>query len=117
MVDSKNIVQKLIQRALNFFQLLPASISFIFSSNGRLGYGGLDIFYSKPYGTDKWTEAKNMGFLVTSLPTILESFLMNQWRKDIFLLIGLEGKVEMIFIISKLIKIERNAIVKGRKVK
>ncbi|MBK8672592.1 MAG: hypothetical protein IPN93_06285 [Bacteroidetes bacterium] len=27
-----------------------------------MGYGGLDIFYSKPYSTDKWTEAKNMGF-------------------------------------------------------
>jgi dipeptidase D len=58
----KNMGPEINSEGAEFFPTITSDGSLYFSSNGRLGYGGLDIFYSKPYSTDKWTEAKNMGF-------------------------------------------------------
>jgi len=37
-----------------------------FSSNGRFGLGGLDIFYSQYTGNGQWSEPKNMGYPINS---------------------------------------------------
>lgn len=37
-----------------------------FSSNGRFGLGGLDIFYSQYTGNGQWSEPKNMGYPINT---------------------------------------------------
>ncbi|MFN8258836.1 MAG: OmpA family protein [Bacteroidales bacterium] len=37
-----------------------------FSSNGRFGLGGLDIFYSQFIGNGQWSEPKNMGYPINT---------------------------------------------------
>ncbi|MFN2429173.1 MAG: OmpA family protein [Cryomorphaceae bacterium] len=37
-----------------------------FASNGRIGAGGYDIYYSRQNGDDSWTSPKNMGYPVNS---------------------------------------------------
>ncbi len=37
-----------------------------FSSNGRFGLGGLDIFYSQYNGNGQWSEPKNMGYPINT---------------------------------------------------
>jgi outer membrane protein OmpA-like peptidoglycan-associated protein/tetratricopeptide (TPR) repeat protein len=38
-----------------------------FSSNGRFGLGGFDVFYSRYYGNGQWSEPKNMGYPINTL--------------------------------------------------
>jgi len=37
-----------------------------FSSNGRFGLGGLDVFYSQYTGNGQWSEPKNMGYPINT---------------------------------------------------
>jgi outer membrane protein OmpA-like peptidoglycan-associated protein/tetratricopeptide (TPR) repeat protein len=37
-----------------------------FSTNGRFGLGGFDVFYSQYYGNGQWSEPKNMGYPINT---------------------------------------------------
>lgn len=43
------------------FPFIHADGTLFFSSNGRAGAGGLDIFYSRQLSTGSWKEAQNLG--------------------------------------------------------
>lgn len=62
----KNMGPEINTEGSEFFPFIGKDGTLYFSSDSRLGYGGLDIYFSKPYNNDKWTEAKNIGFPINS---------------------------------------------------
>lgn len=43
------------------------NVSFYFTSDGKLGYGGRDIFLSKKVGDSAWVEAENLGYPINTI--------------------------------------------------
>ena len=61
----ENLGQKINTEGQEAFPYLTAENILYFSSDGHLGLGGLDIFYSKNVDS-KWTSSKNVGIPVNS---------------------------------------------------
>jgi outer membrane protein OmpA-like peptidoglycan-associated protein len=55
-----------------------------FSSNGRMGLGGYDIFYSRADSTGKWGEPKNIGYPINSTGDDLGFFVSTDGKTGYF---------------------------------
>ena len=63
--DSVNLGQKINTEEQEVFPHMCCDNTLYFSSNGHLGLGGLDVFYSKNID-DKWSNVRNVGIPVNS---------------------------------------------------
>jgi len=62
---AENLGQKINTEAQEAFPFITGENMIYFSSDGHLGLGGLDVFYSKNVD-DKWSNSKNVGIPVNS---------------------------------------------------
>jgi outer membrane protein OmpA-like peptidoglycan-associated protein len=63
-----------------------------FSSNGRPGLGGFDIFYSKQTGKNEWTEPVNIGYPINTEEDDLGFIVSTDGKKAYFSSNKLNGK-------------------------
>ena len=63
--DPVNLGQKINTEEQEVFPHMCCDDTLYFSSNGHLGLGGLDVFYSKNVD-DKWSNVRNVGIPVNS---------------------------------------------------
>lgn len=63
-----------------------------FSSNGHIGFGGYDIYFSKLEKDGKWTKPKNIGYPINSEKEDLGFFVSTDGQKGYFASDKLSGK-------------------------
>ena len=102
-----------------------------FSSNGHMGYGGYDIFFSKRGKDGKWSTPKNIGYPINSENDDLGFFVSTDGQKGYFASDKLKGnggwdiysfdlykeaRPEKVLFLSGILKDEQNKAITDAKV-